>query len=400
MSTGTRRRTSRRTLREEPSPLPPLPTPLASRYHGEVASLAPSSSRGGQVQWVFPDELRWNLEKKVCPENDAMDEEDEDDDDYVPSDEDIESRASGAYRIVPIQRYFDVMEKNTVCAKCAAEDPPLITTFRQTEVTYGIATEVFAECNVETEHHDKRRKPHCWKMSADRREAPPGKDTKNLSHANFAMNFWLLAMMQFLGLGLTHIEALFGFLGLKGAIGNKQERKRSQNKIEQMVVQAKATASSQKKGNNYGSGIALEIAFGDDGETTGETTGTAVKKCTKCNKCGGDDHQRVTSKKCRYYRGRSLPSGECVSVFRFGSFRACDRSCENGSARPVFYLLWSRAEFYMIRPHVLYLYFSMYPKFGSYVTLFGALYNFHFFSKQIQAISIQFIRQPVMSSPT
>jgi hypothetical protein len=30
-----------------------------------------------------------------------------------------------------------------------------------------------------------------------------------------------MAMIQFLGLGLSYIEALLGFLGLKGGIGNK-----------------------------------------------------------------------------------------------------------------------------------------------------------------------------------
>jgi hypothetical protein len=95
-------------------------------------------------------------------------------------------------------------------------------------------------------------------------------------------------------------------------------RKRAEAKTEDMKVQAKEGASTSKnEGNDYRPGMALEIDICDDGATP-VATATTVKK----GRCGGTDHQRSNSKKCRYYKERSLPSGECVS---FRVLLCCER---------------------------------------------------------------------------
>ena len=95
------------------------------------------------------------------------------------------------------------------------------------------------------------------------------------------------------------------------------KRKRSEAKTKEMAEQAKETASSKKKGHDYGAGIGLAIAMGDDEESgppNTATTATRKETLKTCAKCGGKDHQRTTSKKCRYYKGRSLPTSEFVFV--------------------------------------------------------------------------------------
>jgi hypothetical protein len=103
-------------------------------------------------------------------------------------------------------------EDNLVCRKCMERTPPLITSVVFEEVTYGIATEIIGRCNAKEEHGD-RAETHSWEVSADRRQAPPAKKE---SMASFTINSWLTAMMQYMGLGISHIKALLGFLGVKG----------------------------------------------------------------------------------------------------------------------------------------------------------------------------------------
>jgi hypothetical protein len=132
---------------------------------------------------------------------------------------------------------------------------------------------------------------------------------------------------------LEYYPAVFSWLGCKDKLPTEQtrffasrdkknayhynrkcmtsvKRKRAEAKTEDMKVQAKEGASTSKnEGNDYRPGMALEIDMGDDGATP-VATATNVKKCSRC---GGTDHQRSNSKKCRYYKERSLPSSECVS---------------------------------------------------------------------------------------
>jgi hypothetical protein len=98
------------------------------------------------------------------------------------------------------------------------------------------------------------------------------------------------------------------------------KRKRGEAKTNEMKEQAQESAASKRKGDDYGSGMALAIAMGDDGAgpTNTVTTAPTQEAVKKCNRCNGTDHQRITSKLCRYNKGRSLPSSKCLS------FRCCD----------------------------------------------------------------------------
>jgi hypothetical protein len=100
-----------------------------------------------------------------------------------------------------------------VCRKCAEQTPLLITSVVMEGITDGIVTEIIGgRCNAKEEHGD-RAETHSWEVPADRRQAPPAKEE---SMASFTINSWLTAMMQYVGLGISHIKASLGFLGLKG----------------------------------------------------------------------------------------------------------------------------------------------------------------------------------------
>jgi hypothetical protein len=200
------RKRSRTMQQMAPSPPRPVTTPLCqSRYRSDAASLStPAYSRGRP---------EWNDSPEVKSEDDS-----EDYDDYTPGDVHVESACQG-YRILPIRSVIDSY-KNALCRQCLEQTPPLETTILCEEVTYGIATEIFCRCNAKGEHGD-RTVTHSWEILADRRPAPPGGE-KKLTMASFTINYWLMAVMQYWGLGISHIEAFLGFLGLKGQVGNKK----------------------------------------------------------------------------------------------------------------------------------------------------------------------------------
>jgi hypothetical protein len=220
-----------------PSPAPPVITPrLPGRYRSESSNLSSHSCTHGRVELNAPPELRWKLsESKFARKDESEEDENHDDDDdeeeeeCLPEDEDededeyIEVSCEG-YRILPIRRVIDSYE-NTVCRHCIDLTIPLRSTIVCEEVTYGIATEIRLYCNAKQEHGEEST-THSWTISADRRRRDEEEEQhrmgpNKLSKASFTINYWLMAVTQFLGLGLSHIEALLGFLGLKeGGIGN------------------------------------------------------------------------------------------------------------------------------------------------------------------------------------
>jgi hypothetical protein len=104
------------------------------------------------------------------------------------------------------------------------------------------------------------------------------------------------------------------------------KRKRNEKNTEAMAVQAK----EDKAGPQYKTGLALEIMFDseDRAPRTNAATTAASKAATTatskapCVRCGGTDHKRSNSKKCRFFKGRKLPSGEwlCFSCLSCSVF--------------------------------------------------------------------------------
>jgi hypothetical protein len=92
--------------------------------------------------------------------NADVDVEDDEDDDFQPA-----SVLNGRNRILNVDSVKQAFS-NTVCGLCAREEPPLISTLDITEETFGIATELYSCCSVQ--EHDPTRKPHYFKVKADR----------------------------------------------------------------------------------------------------------------------------------------------------------------------------------------------------------------------------------------
>jgi hypothetical protein len=79
------------------------------------------------------------------------------------------------------------------CGECYNSTPSKQTTVNFREVTLGIATEIFCDCNVETEHHGNHATHQWTQLSAEHRVAPKdapegSQDTSKPSMASFSIN--------------------------------------------------------------------------------------------------------------------------------------------------------------------------------------------------------------------
>jgi hypothetical protein len=146
---------------------------------------------------------------------DLSDIEEDDEDGNMPDNVDVEPTL-GKYGFFDLQQIRDSLA-DAVCGECAKQTPLLVTSVGFEEVTYGIATELFFRCNARKEHGDSAE-THSWKVGAHRRQAPPGKKD---SIASFTINYWLMGMIQYMGLGISHIEAFLRFLGLKSQVDDE-----------------------------------------------------------------------------------------------------------------------------------------------------------------------------------
>jgi hypothetical protein len=79
-------------------------------------------------------------------------------------DDNCDDSLFGTNRILPVDLLMQRIRENTVCGFCVREDPPLISTLKVEEKTFGIATDMYACCSVQ--QHDKNRKPHCFAVEA------------------------------------------------------------------------------------------------------------------------------------------------------------------------------------------------------------------------------------------
>jgi hypothetical protein len=188
------------------APLPPQPVTPPLQHRGETTSPSAPSCSHGRPEWND------DVSTEVKGDTELSDIEEDDMNDNVPDDVPVEPTL-GKYRIIQLRQIRKSLE-HVVCRECAEQTPLLVTSIGFEEVTHGIATELFFRCNAKEEHGDSAT-THSWKVGAQRRQAPPGEKD---SIASFTINYWFMGMVQYMGLGISHIEAFLGYLGMKGQV--------------------------------------------------------------------------------------------------------------------------------------------------------------------------------------